>query len=60
MREEAEIFTSYFLVPKDKLDKILNEEWIKESQDMVTKLSEQFQVAKNLVRKEIEFRKLYK
>ena len=57
--KEAELFASYFLIPKDKLDEILNEEWLKESPDPISELAEEFQVPEDLVRKRFEFRRLY-
>jgi len=57
--KEAEVFAAYFLIPKDKLDEILKEEWVKESPDLVSELAEEFQVPEDLVRKRLEFKKLY-
>jgi len=57
--KEAEIFAAYFLIPKDKLDEILKEEWVKESPDLVSELAEEFQVPEDLARKRLEFKRLY-
>jgi len=57
--KEAEVFACYFLIPKGRLDKILKEEWVKESPDPVSDLAEEFQVPKDLVRKRFEFKRLY-
>jgi len=57
--KEAEVFAAYFLIPKEKLDKVLNEEWIKESPNLFSDLAEEFQVPEDLVRKRLEFERLY-
>lgn len=48
--KEAEIFAAYFLIPEEKLDVILKEEWIKESPDPIPELAEEFQVSENFMR----------
>jgi len=57
--KEAEVFACYFLIPKDKLDRVLNEEWIKESPNLFSDLAEEFQVPEGLVRKRLEFKRIY-
>jgi len=47
------------LIPKDKLDRVLNEEWLKESPNLFSDLAEEFQVPEDLVRKRLEFKRLY-
>ena len=58
--KEAEVFAAYFLIPGEKLNAILKEEWIKESLDPIPELSEEFQVSENFMRKRLEFEKLYR
>ena len=36
------IFAAYFLIPEEKLNKILNEEWIKGSPNTISELAEEF------------------
>ena len=57
---EAELFAAYFLIPEDKLNKILKEEWIKKSYDPIPALAEEFQVSENFMRKRLGFWKQYK
>ena len=40
-------------------EKILKEEWVKESPDLASELAEEFQVPEDLVRKRLELKKLY-
>lgn len=53
--KEAEIFAAYLLIPEEKLNKILKEEWIKESPDPIPELAEEFQVSENFMRKRLKF-----
>lgn len=39
---EADIFATYFLIPEEKLNQILNEEWLKESSNLFSALAEEF------------------
>ncbi|MGQ9778021.1 MAG: ImmA/IrrE family metallo-endopeptidase [Thermodesulfobacteriota bacterium] len=55
---EAEIFAAYFLIPEEKLKRILKEEWAQESPDPISELAEEFQISENFMRKRLEF-KLY-
>ena len=57
--KEAELFACYFLIPRDKLEKILNEDWLEDSPDPVRELAEEFQVPGDLVRKRLEFKRFY-
>ena len=57
--KEAEVFAAYFLIPKDKLDKALQEEWVKDSPNPIAELAEEFQVPEGLVRKRLEFKRIY-
>jgi Zn-dependent peptidase ImmA (M78 family) len=54
--KEAEIFAAYLLIPEDKLNEKLREEWVKESPDPIPELAEEFQVSENFMRKRIEFK----
>jgi Zn-dependent peptidase ImmA (M78 family) len=40
--KEVEIFAAYLLIPEDKLNEKLKEEWTKESLDPIPELSEEF------------------
>jgi Zn-dependent peptidase ImmA (M78 family) len=53
---EADVFASYFLIPKEKLNPILAEDWFAESANPIADLAEQFQVPEELVRKRLEFK----
>ena len=55
---EAEIFASYLLIPEDKLNTILKEDWVNDSLDPIAELAEEFNVPGELVRKRLEFEKL--
>jgi len=59
MREherEAEVFATYLLIPEDKLNELLEQEWVKESPDLVAELAEEFQVSENFMRKRLKFK----
>jgi Zn-dependent peptidase ImmA (M78 family) len=53
--KEAEVFAAYLLIPEDKLNEKLKEEWVEESPDPVPELAEEFQVSENFMRKRLEF-----
>jgi len=55
---EAEVFAAYFLIPKDKLNAILSEEWVKESLNPIPELAEEFQVSEHFMKKRLEFEKM--
>jgi Zn-dependent peptidase ImmA (M78 family) len=57
---EAEVFAAYFLIPEEKLNKILKEDWVKESLNPIPELAEEFQVSPNFMRKRLEFGEIYK
>lgn len=40
--KEAEVFDAYFLIPEEKLNAILKEEWIMNSPDPIPELAEEF------------------
>jgi len=54
--KEAEIFATYLLIPEDKLNEKLKEEWVRESPDPVPELAEEFQVSENFMRKRLKFK----
>jgi Zn-dependent peptidase ImmA (M78 family) len=53
---EAEIFAAYLLIPEEKLDNILKEDWVKESLDPIPEMAEEFQVSESFMRKRIEIK----
>jgi Zn-dependent peptidase ImmA (M78 family) len=57
---EAEVFAAYLLIPEERLDSILKQDWVKESLDPVPELAEEFQVSENFMRKRLEFWGRYK
>ena len=57
---EAEVFATYLLIPEEKLNAILKEEWVKESPDPIPELAEEFQVSENFMRKRLELKKMLK
>jgi Zn-dependent peptidase ImmA (M78 family) len=56
---EAEVFAAYFLIPEEKLNKILKQDWVKESPDPIPEIAEEFQVSPHFMRKRLEFKKFY-
>jgi hypothetical protein len=42
----------YLLIPEDKLNEKLKEEWVEESQDPIPELAEEFQVSEKLYEEE--------
>jgi Zn-dependent peptidase ImmA (M78 family) len=52
--KEAEVFAVYLLIPEDKLNEKLKEEWVKESPDPIPELAEEFQVSENFMRKRLK------
>jgi len=50
--KEAEVFAAYLLIPEDKLNEILKEEWIRESPNPIPELAEEFQVSENFMKKD--------
>jgi Zn-dependent peptidase ImmA (M78 family) len=53
---EADLFATYLLIPGEKLNKILKQEWFKESLNPIPELAEEFQVSPNFMKKRLEFR----
>ncbi len=58
--KEADIFAAYFLIPQEKLDPILTQEWFRESSNQIAILAEEFQVPEELARKRLEFEEMMK
>jgi len=54
--KEAEVFAAYLLIPEDKLNELLEQEWVKESPDPVAELAEEFQVSENFMKKRLELK----
>jgi Zn-dependent peptidase ImmA (M78 family) len=57
--KEAEVFAAYLLIPEDKLEEKLKEEWVQESPDPVLELAEEFQVSENFMKKRLKFKEMY-
>ena len=57
--KEAEVFAAYLLIPEDKLNAILQQEWVKESPNPIPELAEEFQVSENFMRKRLNFKLNY-
>jgi len=58
--KEAEVFAAYLLIPEDKLNAILQQEWVKESPNPIPALAEEFQVSPNFMKKRLEFWQIYR
>jgi len=58
--KEAEVFAAYLLIPEEKLNEILNQEWVKESLNPIPELAEEFQVSENFMRKRLELKSRYR
>jgi len=58
MKKRPRSFAAYLLIPEDKLNELLEQEWLKESQDPVPELTEEFQVSENFMRKRLKLKKL--
>jgi len=56
--KEADLFAAYFLIPEEKLNPILSQDWFSKSLDKVTTLAEEFQVPEELARKRLEFKNI--
>jgi len=54
--KEAEVFAAYLLIPEEKLNEILNQEWVKESPNPISALAEEFQVSESFMKKRLKFR----
>jgi Zn-dependent peptidase ImmA (M78 family) len=57
--KEADLFAAYFLIPEERLNLILKEDWFRESPNQVTALAEEFQVPEELARKRLEFKNIF-
>ena len=60
IEKEAEVFAAYFLIPEDKLNEILKQDWVKESLDPIPEIAEEFLVSPHFMRKRLEFWERYK
>ena len=58
--KEAEVFAAYLLIPEDKLNAILQQEWVKESPNPISELAEEFQVSPHFMTKRLEFWEMYR
>jgi Zn-dependent peptidase ImmA (M78 family) len=56
MEREAEIFAAYLLIPEEKLNELLNQDWVKESPDPIPELAEEFQVSENFMKKRLNLK----
>lgn len=56
---EAEVFAAYYLIPEEKLNEVLKQEWVKESLDPIPELAEEFQVSENFMRKRLKFKGVF-
>jgi len=54
--KEAELFAAYLLIPENRLNEKLGEEWARESPDPIPELAEEFQVSENFMRKRLKFK----
>jgi Zn-dependent peptidase ImmA (M78 family) len=57
--KEADLFAAYFLIPEERLNAILAQDWFRESPNQITTLAEEFQVPEELARKRLEFKKIF-
>jgi len=57
--KEAEVFAAYLLIPEEKLNQMLQQDWIKEYPNPIHELAEEFQVSENFIRKRLKFKKLF-
>lgn len=55
---QADLFAAYFLIPEEKINQHLNEEWLKESPNPISELAEEFQVSEQLIRKRLDFERV--
>jgi Zn-dependent peptidase ImmA (M78 family) len=54
--KEAEVFAAYLLIPEEKLNTLLKQDWVKESPDPIPELAEEFQVSENFMRKRLRLK----
>lgn len=57
--KEADVFAAYFLIPREKLDPILTQDWFRKSSNQIADLVKEFQVPEELARKRLEFEKIF-
>jgi len=53
--QQADLFASYLLIPEEKLNEVLKQDWVKDSLDPIPQLAEEFGVPIEVMRKRIEF-----
>jgi Zn-dependent peptidase ImmA (M78 family) len=56
MEKEAEVFAAYLLIPEEKLNELLKQDWVEESPDPIPALAEEFQVSENFIKKRLKFK----
>ena len=54
--KEAEVFAAYLLIPEEKLNELLKQDWVQNSPDPIPELAEEFQVSENSMRKRLKFK----
>jgi Zn-dependent peptidase ImmA (M78 family) len=67
--QRNEVFAAYLLIPGDKLNEKLKEEWVRESLDPIQEQAEELHLSENFMRKDLnlkltlcvnDFEKLFK
>ena len=54
---QADLFASYLLIPEEKLNEVLQQEWVKESINPIPQLAEEFNVPEEVMKRRMEFKK---
>jgi Zn-dependent peptidase ImmA (M78 family) len=54
--KEAEVFAAYLLVPEEKLNAFLKQDWVKDSPNPIPELAEEFQVSENFMKKRLRLK----
>ena len=49
--KEAEVFVTYLLIPEEKLNALLKQDWTQESLDLILELAEGFQALESFMGK---------
>jgi len=60
MEKEAEVFAAYLLIPEEKLNALLQQDWVKESLDPIPELAEEFLVSPHFMRKRLQLWEMHK
>jgi len=58
--KEAEVFAAYLLIPEEKLNELLKQDWVQNSPDPIPELAEEFQVSENFMRKRLQLKNIFK